>query len=233
MSRALLLAPALLCALAATVPARQTPAPSPTPRGLFERAAQVPEPSAENNAEPEAFEFERSGHRYRVTANGAGRRAKIGQENRAARPRLFNLWLEGADRITRLYFAEYEGNLLLACEVSDGQSGGGFVARLEQPSMRTLWRAQLPAAGLGPPLRDGGDLYLTGGGFAAKLALKTGLFVWEHPRLPARAGEGTFASLSPPELSGDAAVFREAGVSGRPPKTLRVHRKTGKILGIE
>ena len=187
-------------------------------------------------ARPDAFEFELSGYDYRIANNGAGRRVKGG------RTRLFNLRLEGADWIERLYYAGHGGNVLLACEVSDGESGAGFVVRLEQPSMRALWRAEVPAFNLGPPLRDGGHLYLTGIGFVAKLELETGRFVWRRAGLSGRAGEGTFNVFALPELSGDAVLFREAKTydpakaltdDNRPAKTLRVHRKTGKILGIE
>lgn len=210
-----------------------SPATSPTPRGLFERAAQIPEAGPGAHAEPEAFEFERGGYRYRVAAHGAGRRTQAGAGEQAARPRLFNLRLAGGDRITHLYFAEHDGNILLACEVSDAETGAGLVVRLEQPSMRALWRAELPAFNLGPPLRDGGHLYLTALGFAAKLELEAGTFLWRHGSLYGRAGEGTFNRFGPPELDGPAVVFREADVAGRAPKSLRVHRRTGKILGIE
>jgi len=229
--RAFVKAVAFVLALAAPAAARQDAAPA-TPRGLFRPAAQTTAAAPGEHAEPEAFEFEQGGFRYRVAANGAGRRTKaVGDDS--GPPRLFNLRLEGSDRITRVYFAEYEGNVLLACEVSDAETGAAFVVRLEQPSLRALWRAELPAFNLGPPLRDGAHLYLTGIGFAAKLDLEAGRFLWRHSRLYGRAGEGTFNRFGPPELMKDAVVFREAGVTGRPRKALRVHRKTGKILGVE
>ncbi|HEV3470788.1 MAG TPA: hypothetical protein VG148_15800 [Pyrinomonadaceae bacterium] len=213
---------ALLCAASAA--ARQA-----TPREkvghLFESARRIPE--AGGSPAPEAFEFERSGYRYRVASNGAGRRTKDGA------PRLFNLRLEGADWIERVYFGEYEDNVVLVCEVRDGESGAGFVARLEQPSMRALWKTDFEFFNVGQPLRDGPHLYLTGHGFVAKLDLRTGLFVWRQRRLYGRAGAGTFNHFDPPEISGDTVLFREKPTGGVAPKTLRVNRKSGKILGIE
>jgi hypothetical protein len=117
--------------------------------------------------------------------------------------------------------------------VNDGGSGAGFAVRLEQPSMRARWKAEFPAFNVGQPLRDGAHLYLTGIGFVAKLDLRTGLYVWRHRRLYGRAGAGTFNSFEPPEISGDAVLFREKATGGVAPKTLRVDRKSGKILGIE
>jgi outer membrane protein assembly factor BamB len=195
---------------------------------LFERARPVPEAAPGATAEPEAFEFELSGFRYRVARHGAGRRTKDGDE-----ARLFNLRLEGTDWIERVYFSEYDGNVLLVCGVRDAETGAGLVARLEQPSMRALWKAELPAFNVGQPLRDGGHLYLTGFGFVAKLDLRTGQFLWRHRRLHGRAGEGTFSAFAAPEISGDAVIFREQIDGGRPAKAARVHRKTGKLLAIE
>ncbi|MDQ3806269.1 MAG: PQQ-like beta-propeller repeat protein [Acidobacteriota bacterium] len=194
---------------------------------LFESARQVPEAPPGGRAEPEAFEFELSGYRYRVARNGAGRRTKDDEV------RLFNLQLAGTDWIERVYFSEYDDNVVLVCGVRDAETGAGLVARLEQPSMRARWKADLPAFNVGQPLRDGAHLYLTGFGFVAKLDLRTGLFVWRHRRLYGRGGEGAFDSFGPPEVSGGAVLFREEPAAGRPARTLRVHRKSGKILGIE
>jgi hypothetical protein len=207
-------------ARAQEAPARA--AQEPGPSRLFRPAQAIGE-----GATPDAFEFELSGYSYRIASNGAGRRV------RREAVRRFNLRLEGSDWLRHVQFAEYEGNVLLVCEVSDGETGAGFVVRLEQPSMRALWRAELSAFNVGPPLRDGGHLYLTGIGFAAKLELDGGRFLWRHTRLYGRAGEGSFNSFDLPEIDGDAVVFREATRAGLPAKALRVHRKTGKILGIE
>jgi hypothetical protein len=191
---------------------------------LLESARPVPEGAPDG---PEAFEFELSGFHYRVARNGAGRRTKEGAV------RLFNLRLAGADSIERVYVSEYEENVVLVYEVGDPETGAGVAARLEQPSMRARWQTEFPAFNVGQPLRDGAHLYLTGIGFVAKLDLRTGQFVWRQRRLYGRAGEGTFNAFGPPEVSGDAVLFREKTDGDRPPKTVRVHRRTGKLLGIE
>jgi hypothetical protein len=217
---------ALVLLLAAGA-AAQEPTPTP-PAGTFEKAEAAARPEAPESAGGlPAFEFERSGYRYHIANNGAGRRTK------GEAVRLFNLRLVGTDWIEHVYFAEYEGNVLLACEVSDGVTGAGFVVRLEQPSMRARWRAELPAFNLGLPVRDGPHLYLTAAGFVAKLDLRTGLYDWRHSRLAGRAGPGTFNAFGPAEVAGDEVVFREQAAGDRPAKAVRVNRRTGKILGIE
>lgn len=196
----------------------------------FERARQVRAPSSSGSM---AFEFEAGGFSYHVASNGNGRRTKGNKTRR------FNLRFDGPDFMEGLRFAVYEGDLLLVCELNDGESAGGLFVRLEQPSMRALWRQPVPTFNLGEPLREGRHLYLTGIGFVAKLDLSTGEFVWQHEDLygeteAARAGvpQDGFNSFETPELAGETVLFRARPVYNRP-RTLIVNKKTGKIIRIE
>jgi hypothetical protein len=221
-----LLALALALCLAPCAPARGAQAAAEAGRSnLFQRARQL---RAEGPPESAAFEFEAGGFDYHVAANGNGRRTK------GDRVRRFNLRLDGGFYIEDVRFALYEGNLLLLCGVSDAEGGGGLFLRLEQPSMRALWRQHVPAFNLGEPLREGRHLYLTGIGFVAKLDLRAGAYVWQHDDLyEARGGAaGGFEGFEKPELAGDAVLFRERSVYNRP-RTLVVNKKTGTIIRIE
>lgn len=200
----------------------------------FRRASKT---SADSAPDAAAFEFEAGGFKYHVVANGNGRRTK------GERVRRFNLRLDGRDYVEGLRFAVYEGDLLLVCELYDGETRTGLVALLEQPSMRALWSSPVPAAAVGEPLRDGHSLYLTAFGFVARLDLRTGEYLWHHEELDgAHPGRGAaparpeaappFNSFETPELSRDAVLFRERPVYN-PPRTLVVDKKTGKILRIE
>jgi hypothetical protein len=154
------------------------------------------------------------------------------------RARRFNLWLAGRNFVEGLRFAVHEGDLLLLCELNDGEARTGLVVRLEQPSMRALWRSPVPAAEVGEPLRDGHDLYVTGADFVARLDLRTGGYVWQHEEIgdeiaEVRGGAARpFGSFETPEPAGDAVLFRERAVYN-PPRTLVVNRKTGDIIRIE
>lgn len=197
----------------------------------FRRASKT---SADSPAGAAAFEFEDGGFKYHVVANGNGRRTK------GERVRRFNLRLDGLDVVEGLRFAVYEGDLLLVCELYDGEARRGLVTLLEQPSMRALWRRPVPAADIGEPLRDGHSLYLTGAGFVARLDLRTGEYVWQHEELGGTLGDvrarpeaaRPFNSFETPELARDAVLFRERPVYN-PPRTLVVNRRTGEILRIE
>jgi hypothetical protein len=203
---------------------------------------------------PAAFEFESSGFSYRVAANGNGRRTK------GDKTRRYNLHLGGGgESIRRLYFSEYEDDLLLLCEVGGGEDGPSvLITRLQQPSMRALWKQSAPSDGV-DVLRRGGSLYLGGAGFVARLELKNGVYAWRHRDRREDTGEESDGDGSddkehtderehtdeaealipggryvPAEVSGDAVVFRPArGAAGLGTKTVRVDRKTGKIISVE
>jgi hypothetical protein len=201
------------------------------PSGEFQKAAGTPAEA------PAAFEFESGGFSYRVVANGNGRRVK------GDRVRGYNLHLGSGEEIRRLYFSEYEGDLLLLCEVDGGEAGASvFVTRLEQPSMRTLWRQSAPSDTL-DALRRGGSLYLAGAGFVGRLELKSGEYAWRHrDRREDDKDEADrkaevlipHGRYSLPDVTGDTVVFMLAQGSDDPkPKTVRVNRKTGRIVSIE
>ncbi len=176
---------------------------------------------------PPSFEFELNGFTYKLAGNGAGRRIKGGATRR------FNLRLEGGDNLERVFYALHRENILLLCGVTDGESGAGFVTRLEQPSMRARWKSHIPAFNVGPGLIEEEHVYVTGIGFVARLDLRRGEFDWQHDDLYGKE-DGSFNSFETPWVEGDAVLFKERPVQRSPAKTLRVHRRTGKILsGIE
>lgn len=187
----------------------------------FGRAREVP------GGGPVAFEFELSGYSYHVTSNGNGRRVKGG------RRRLFNLRLEGRDSITRLHFSKFKDDLLLLCEVSDGEQQGAFAARLEQPSMRARWKLAVPSTSLGPTLREGPRLYLTGRGFVALLDVDRGEYLWQHEDLYGNRGPRSFEAFERPERAGREVLFRERPVYNGPARTVVVDGKTGKLVRVE
>lgn len=208
------LALVLLCAASAAAQGEGAPE---SPK-VFREARKVSQGSSTS------FEFELKGFTYRIAWNGAGRRIK------GDSTRLFNLRLDGGDFLERIYYAVHRENILLLCEVTDGESGAGFVARLEQPSMRARWKTRLPAFNVGPGLIEEEHVYVTGIGFVARLDLREGEFVWKHDDLY-RAEDGSFNSFETPRIEGDAVLFKEVPARESGAKTLRVQRRTGKILG--
>lgn len=174
---------------------------------------------------PSSFEFELGGFTYKISGNGAGRRIK------GDSTRLFNLRLAGGDRLASVYYATHRENVLLICEVNDGVDvSDGFIARLEQPSMRARWKTRIPAFNVGPALIEEEHVYLTGFNFVARLDLRKGEYVWRHDEALRNHGRG-FDAFETPRVEGDAVVFKERPQSEAGAKTLRVLGLTGKILG--
>src|SRR3712207_3144148 len=177
----------------------------------------------------QSFEFEMNGFAYHVRANGNGRRTK-GKKSRG-----FNLHLNAGEVVTNLFYSEFEGDLLLLLHTEIAGVALGFVTRLEQPSMRGLWRQRIPAGEVGRPLRDGHSLYVTGEGFVGRLDLRTGDYDWQHDDLEVghdAEPKPLFRAFDEPELDGDAVLFRERPVYN-PRRTLVVSRKTGEFIRIE
>jgi hypothetical protein len=220
---ALACASALCLAQAGPAPEAK-PAPTPKPSKVFQEARAVNPDAA---PEARAFEFGMNGFAYHVSANGNGRRTK------GKRVRGFNLRLDSGESVTRALYSEYEGDLLLLLHTNIGGAGVGFVTRLEQPSMRGLWRHRIPAPDVGHPLRDGVYLYVTGRGFVGRLDLRSGMFWQSDDRDYAdRDRVKTLGAFEVPELDGDAVLFRERPVYN-PRRTLVVDRKSGRVIRVE
>lgn len=201
------------------------PAPTPEPSKVFREARAL---NLNATPEAEAFEFEMHGFAYHVSANGNGRRTK------GKKVRGFNLLLDRGESISRVFYSEFEGDLLLLLHTDIAGVGLGFVTRLEQPSMRGLWRQRIPASDVGDPLRDGHNLYVTGMGFVGKLDLRTAEYAWQHDDLENTRGDGPPAlhAFDEPKLMGDAVLFRERPVYN-PRRTLVLDRKSGKVIRVE
>jgi hypothetical protein len=209
-----------LAASAASQDGPSAPAAQPQTSGDFEKAKEVPAGA------PKAFEFELSDFSYHVSANGNGRREGGG----LTRP--FNLRLDSGEAITRVYFSKYAGDLLLVCEVSYGDGGRAFVARIEQPSMRARWKQRVPGKGVAAA-READALYVAATGFVGRLDLRGGKYLWQHDDISKTNGPPVFESFELPELRGDTVSFKEAGAGGRAAKTIVANKKTGKIIRIE
>src|SRR5205085_10645608 len=138
----------------------------------FQRAAGGPADA------PKDFEFALGRFSYSVKSNGNGSRRK-GDDTRR-----FILHFGPGEEIKYLYYANYNGGLLLTCEVLGEHGGTSYAVRLDQPSMRARWTANIPATGTGEPARDGSRLYVTGKNFAGAFDLETGELLWLLDKFP-------------------------------------------------
>ena len=181
--------------------------------------------------EPSYFEFSASGHNYKILRNGRGKRT--GGEV-AARP--FNLRLTKDDYLSRvIYYAEYQGDLLLTCEISDGESGAGFITRLDGRTLRMKWKRWIYGFNVGQGLIEDRYAYITAIGFLGKVDLRSGAYVWRHRNLY-QVGENSddaFNSFELPEIKGDTVLFTEAEIHYRTKvATVQVNKLNGKVIKI-
>ena len=168
------------------------------------------------------FVFSAGGRSYTIRQDG---RAEITGSS-FIRWRNFDLKMGGPGRLDRLYSAEVGNDLVLAYEVVNGNSGWGYVARLDPNARIFRWIAPVTSVNLGPGLIEGNYAYVTGQDFIAKLDLQTGKYVWQQTDLEKEYGS-MFAQFALPQIKGAAIVFPEAGAKER---KLEVDKDTGRIL---
>ncbi|HVF42267.1 MAG TPA: hypothetical protein VM936_04610 [Pyrinomonadaceae bacterium] len=174
---------------------------------------------------PGEFEFALGRFTYHVRPNGNGRRVKGDDVRR------FALNFGPDEDIKYIHFAKYAGGLVLTCEVAGKYGGTSYAVRLDQPSMRARWTANIPATETGEPARDGSRLYVTGKSFAGAFDLETGELLWYLDKFPGAAGE--FDAFEAPEPRGREVLFRTRPVYNGRARAVVVDGKTGKILRAE
>src|SRR5262245_54828142 len=89
----------------------------------------------------------------------------------------------GPSRVERVYFAEFEGDLLLEYELKDQRGNWGFIVRMDQRKLFAKWLTTVAGDMLGPALIDQHELYISGGNFLAKIDLQTGSYLWKQSGL--------------------------------------------------
>ena len=133
----------------------------------------------------------------------------------------FDLRMGGAGRLERLYFVEYESDVVLEYEVTDQRGDWGYVLRMDQKTQRYKWITPLSANNLGPGLVAGNDFYFSASGFLAKLDMQTGAFVWQQPQLEHEWAFGL------PTLKGETLIFQDEGELSR---RVEVDKNTGRLI---
>jgi len=167
---------------------------------------------------PDRFTFSAGGFQYSVKADGTGvRSAQGGTSQRFRLPVDSDKWIE------RLWYLPIERDIVLICEDSDGESGGGIVVRLAGQRLQRRWVAKLPGFNIGEGLLDGAYLYVTAIGFVGKLDLNAGKFAWAHENLYQNPyGDGRFSAFKRPILRDDVVVFTDGT------NTIVVDKQSGK-----
>ena len=168
------------------------------------------------------FVFSAEGFHYIIRADGHAE-----SDSGKPRPRNFDLRVGRNGHVVRVYFTEYEGDLLLIYEASDKQYGWGYVERLDQKTLKPRWLKPVNGFNIGPGLVEANYAYLSAVDLLAKIDLRSGDYVWQQ-----QAFQEQYVLSSKgfrlPSVKGERVFFQEDATNG---KTIEVDKTTGKILG--
>jgi hypothetical protein len=217
----LLLVPSLFV-LTASLPAQKAARPFSEP---VERT-----PSRSDPYEFDQWSFPVAGSHFELKRDATGRRrSSRGQSTR------FRLKVESDEEINRVYYSEYKGDLLLLCELNAGGYGSGFVVRMDSQTLRQKWRVQIPAFNVSQALIEDNSVYLGATGFAGKLDLDSGRYLWKHDDFYRKYHkDGAFNIFELPRIVGNEVVYTEKQeMFNRKPNIIRFNKKTGKVLKVD
>jgi len=170
------------------------------------------------------FMFSTNGRGYTVRADGY---AESGTGK--GRSTNFSLPTGRKGHVVRMYFLEYENDLLLIYELSDERLGWGYLVRLNQKTMKTKWAIPINGYNIGPALLEAAnEVYLSAANFLARLDLTTGRYVWQQED-PQKQFALAFNGFRLPVLDGPHVLFTEERPKG---KTVEIERLSGKIVAL-
>jgi hypothetical protein len=216
----------LLVVLAIAVSAQQ---PAVSPQQPADQSTAASEPRAFTNVEVSGegfrsfFVFSSDPFHYTIRSDGFAE-SDSGQRRRTN----FNLRVGRNGYLVRVYFTEYEGDLVLIYEASDKQYGWGYVERLDQKTSKPRWLKAVSGFNIGPGLVEGSYAYLSAADLLAKIDLRSGSYVWQQQGFEKQyaLSPGGFRS---PYINRDRVIFEEDAENG---KTVEADKATGKILNV-
>ncbi len=177
----------------------------------------------------EKWEFLIGGDKYEITNKGQGKRTD--GRNRVTK---FRLSLEGAETLEGVYFAEYKNDLLLMSGLDFGGEAAGFIVRLDGKTLKVVWRKHIPAFNIARGLVENGFAYLAAIGFAAKINLDTGKYIWKHEDFYRKYKEsGAFNIFEVPKIEGSTIIYTENDIYSGQPNIIKFNKNTGKVIEVK
>lgn len=130
--------------------------------GGFEQARAIP-----NASQPSFFQFSTSFGNYTIRSDGMGELGFNGKR----RPFYLNRKIRLVGRLRHIYFREYERDLLLLYQVSDGSV---YLARMNQESKLVRWFTPIKGNNVGPCVVEGEEAHCGESDDIKKINLNTG-----------------------------------------------------------
>jgi hypothetical protein len=166
------------------------------------------------------FLFSTNDHHYAIRHDGFAESNFLEKHHR----RTFRLKVSHGARLERLYVAEFQDDLILAFEVTNGGWGWAYVARLNETARKFRWVTPITGINLGPGLIEEGSVYLTAQNLLAKLDLHSGTYTWQKEI--DKQDAPAFVEFQLPEIHGVRATFYENGQRRR---IIEIDKSTGEI----
>jgi len=185
----------------------------------------------QTNYDFDRWNFSVSKNRYEIRKDGKAKRTNI--KNHAT---YFRIKLDKEESIERaVYFAQYKNDLLLICEVGMADAAAGFIARLDGKTLKTKWKRHISAFNIAHGLIENNSAYLAAFGFAAKINLAKGNFLWKHENFYRKYKEsGAFNIFETINIKGNIVTFTENQDNyNRPPNIIKFNKISGKVIEVK
>lgn len=198
-------------------------------KGSFSNAIAA-KAAAGRNYDIENWGFRLGAYSYVIDRTGRGRR-----QHGQSRPMSFRLQVPAGEDLVRIYYVQHKGDLLLLCEIESGGYGAGFISRFDGRTMRRKWNVTIPAFNISNGVIENNSVYLGAVGYASKLNLDSGKFVWKHDNFYRKYREdGAFNLFDPPRIVGNEVIYVEnQSMYNKAPNVIRFNKNNGRVTKVE
>lgn len=194
---------------------------------IFSEAEGTPA-AADRIYDYEKWNFSVGNNQYEIKKNGKAQR--IDENNRVTD---FYIKIKDAENLVRIYFAQYKNDLILLCEDETWDAGRGFITKLDGKTLKPKWRKHIYGFNVARGLIEDNSAYLAAIGFAAKINLDTGKYIWKHDDFYRKYNEdGAFNIFEVPEIQGDTIVYTEKSIYQRPPNIIKFNKNSGDVIQV-
>ncbi len=178
----------------------------------------------------ESWNFPINTDKYEINKGGCGKKTS---KNNVIKKFCFSI-KDAAFIDKAIYFAEYQGDLVILGELSFGDSGSGFIVRINEKTLTTKWRTSIPTFNIAKGLIEDNSAYLAATGFVSKVDLESGKYIWKYDDLYRKYDEsGAFNVFLTPQVENNLVIFKEEDTLKRGfNHQIHVNKSSGKIIKV-
>lgn len=170
-------------------------------------------------------------NRYEIRKNGKAKRTD--SKNRITN---FRFKLDKDEILSRVvYFSEYKNDILLISEIEIADGSRGSIVRFDGKILKPKWQLSISAFNIAKGVIENNSVYLAAIGFAAKINLDTGKFIWKHEDFYRKYKEnGAFNIFETPKIEGNIITLTENQDNyKRPPNVIKFNKNNGEVIEVK